>query len=316
MDKPAIEIRDLVKSFPQAGSRERLIAVDHLSMTINRGEVVAFLGPNGAGKSTTVDMLLGMTRPDSGKVTVLGSDPRTAARTGCISAVFQTGGLLPDFTVAETRKAIAAAHGQRSRVKPPTERWELAPVAGTKVGKCSGGGQRQRLRFALAMLPNPDVLILDEPTTGLDVEARRRFWQVMGEEADAGRTVIFATHYIEEADSFARRVVLVSGGQLVADGPINEVRASVSGSTVRATLTDPSVLAEGLRTFPGINDITVQGQQLIVHTSQPDDLARHLLTYTDAHGLLISTMTLEDAFVRLTGSNDSRDDVDDWEAAA
>lgn len=179
-----------------------------------------------------------------------------------------------------------------------------------------GGGQRQRLRFALAMLPNPDVLILDEPTTGLDVEARRRFWQVMGEEADAGRTVIFATHYIEEADSFARRVVLVSGGQLVADGPINEVRASVSGSTVRATLTDPSVLAEGLRTFPGINDITVQGQQLIVHTSQPDDLARHLLTYTDAHGLLISTMTLEDAFVRLTGSNDSRDDVDDWEAAA
>ena len=93
------------------------------------------------------------------------------------------------------------------------------------------GGQRQRLRFALAMLPKPDVLILDEPTTGLDVEARRHFWQVMGEEADAGRTVIFATHYIEEADSFARRVVLVSGGQLVADGPINEVRASVSGSS-------------------------------------------------------------------------------------
>ena len=315
MDKPAIEIRDLVKSFPQTGSRERLIAVDHLSMTINRGEVVAFLGPNGAGKSTTVDMLLGMTRPDSGKVSVLGSDPRTAARTGCISAVFQTGGLLPDFTVAETMKAIAAAHGQRSRVKPLIERGELAPFAGTKVGKCSGG-QRQRLRFALAMLPKPDVLILDEPTTGLDVEARRHFWQVMGEEADAGRTVIFATHYIEEADSFARRVVLVSGGQLVADGPINEVRASVSGSIVRATLTDPSGLAEGLHTFPGINDVTVRGQQLIVHTSQPDDLARYLLAHTDAHGLLISTTTLEDAFVRLTGSNDSRDDADDWEAAA
>ena len=315
MDKPAIEIRDLVKSFPQTGSRERLIAVDHLSMTINRGEVVAFLGPNGAGKSTTVDMLLGMTRPDSGKVSVLGSDPRTAARTGCISAVFQTGGLLPDFTVAETMKAIAAAHGQRSRVKPLIERWELAPFAGTKVGKCSGG-QRQRLRFALAMLPNPDVLILDEPTTGLDVEARRHVWQVRGEEADAGRTVIFATHYIEEADSFARRVVLVSGGQLVADGPINEVRASVSGSIVRATLTDPSGLAEDLHTFPGINDVTVRGQQLIVHTSQPDDLARYLLAHTDAHGLLISTTTLEDAFVRLTGSNDSRDDADDWEAAA
>ena len=315
MDKPAIEIRDLVKSFPQTGSRERLIAVDHLSMTINRGEVMAFLGPNGAGKSTTVDMLLGMTRPDSGKVSVLGSDPRTAARTGCISAVFQTGGLLPDFTVAETMKAIAAAHGQRSRVKPLIERWELAPFAGTEVGKCSGG-QRQRLRFALAMLPKPDVLILDEPTTGLDVEARRHFWQVMGEEADAGRTVIFATHYIEEADSFARRVVLVSGGQLVADGPINEVRASVSGSIVRATLTDPSGLAEGLHTFPGINDVTVRGQQLIVHTSQPDDLARYLLAHTDAHGLLISTTTLEDAFVRLTGSNDSRDDADDWETAA
>lgn len=314
MDKPAIEIRDLVKSFPQTGSRERLIAVDHLSMTINRGEVVAFLGPNGAGKSTTVDMLLGMTRPDSGKVSVLGSDPRTAARTGCISAVFQTGGLLPDFTVAETMKAIAAAHGQRSRVKPPSK-GGVGPIRRNQ-GRQMLGGQRQRLRFALAMLPKPDVLILDEPTTGLDVEARRHFWQVMGEEADAGRTVIFATHYIEEADSFARRVVLVSGGQLVADGPINEVRASVSGSIVRATLTDPSGLAEGLHTFPGINDVTVRGQQLIVHTSQPDDLARYLLAHTDAHGLLISTTTLEDAFVRLTGSNDSRDDADDWEAAA
>lgn len=314
MDKPAIEIRDLVKSFPQTGSRERLIAVDHLSMTINRGEVVAFLGPNGAGKSTTVDMLLGMTRPDSGKVSVLGSDPRTAARTGCISAVFQTGGLLPDFTVAETMKAIAAAHGQRSRVKP-SSKGGVGPIRRNQ-GRQMLGGQRQRLRFALAMLPKPDVLILDEPTTGLDVEARRHFWQVMGEEADAGRTVIFATHYIEEADSFARRVVLVSGGQLVADGPINEVRASVSGSIVRATLTDPSGLAEGLHTFPGINDVTVRGQQLIVHTSQPDDLARYLLAHTDAHGLLISTTTLEDAFVRLTGSNDSRDDADDWEAAA
>ena len=315
MDKPAIEIRDLVKSFPQTGSRERLIAVDHLSMTINRGEVMAFLGPNGAGKSTTVDMLLGMTRPDSGKVSVLGSDPRTAARTGCISAVFQTGGLLPDFTVAETMKAIAAAHGQRSRVKPLIERWELAPFSGTQVGNCSGR-QRQRGRLALALRPCADVLILDEPTTGLDVEARRHFWQVMGEEADAGRTVIFATHYIEEADSFARRVVLVSGGQLVADGPINEVRASVSGSIVRATLTDPSGLAEGLHTFPGINDVTVRGQQLIVHTSQPDDLARYLLAHTDAHGLLISTTTLEDACVRITGCNDARDDADDWEAAA
>ena len=168
MEKPAIEIHDLVKSFPQVGSHERLVAVDHMSMTINCGEVVAFLGPNGAGKSTTIDMLLGMTSPDSGKVVVLGSDPRMAARAGRISAVFQTGGLLPDFTVVETMKAIAAAHGKRSRMKPLIERWGLTPFAGTKVGKCSGG-QRQRLRFALAMLPDPDVLILDEPTTGLDV---------------------------------------------------------------------------------------------------------------------------------------------------
>lgn len=315
MEKPAIEIHDLVKSFPQVGSHERLVAVDHMSMTINCGEVVAFLGPNGAGKSTTIDMLLGMTSPDSGKVVVLGSDPRMAARAGRISAVFQTGGLLPDFTVVETMKAIAAAHGKRSRMKPLIERWGLTPFAGTKVGKCSGG-QRQRLRFALAMLPDPDVLILDEPMTGLDVEARRHFWQVMGEEADAGRTIIFATHYIEEADSFARRVVLVSGGQIVADGTITEIRASMSGSTVRVTLDDPTGLTDGLHAFPGVTDVTVQGQQLIMHTDQPDDLARHLLTRTDAHGLLISTTTLEDAFVQLTGSNDPRDNSDDSEAAA
>ncbi|WP_130864781.1 ABC transporter ATP-binding protein [Acidipropionibacterium timonense] len=302
MENAAIHVQDLVKSFRRPGGQERLVAVDHLSLTIDRGEVVAFLGPNGAGKSTTIDMILGLTSPDSGTVAVLGSDPRQAARSGRVGAVYQTGGLLPDFTVAETMKAIAATHGKASRVAPLIDRWGLASFAGTKVRKCSGG-QQQRLRFALAMIPDPEILVLDEPTTGLDVESRRRFWQVMAEEADAGRTIMFATHYIEEADSFARRVVLISGGRIVADGPIDEVRASVTGSTVEATLDDPAAEAASLRGRHGILDVTVQGQRLVVRTDRPDDLARHLLTATDARGLLISTTTLEDAFVHLTSSD-------------
>ena len=148
---------------------------------------------------------------------------------------------------------------------------------------------KRRVMIAKALSHEPRILFLDEPTAGVDVELRRDMWDMVRVLRESGVTIILTTHYIEEADSFARRVVLVSGGQLVADGPINEVRASVSGSIVRATLTDPSGLAEGLHTFPGINDVTVRGQQLIVHTSQPDDLARYLLAHTDAHGLLIST---------------------------
>lgn len=295
---PALEATDLVKSFRRA-HQPPLRAVDRLSLTVPTGQVMALLGPNGAGKSTTIDMLLGLARPDSGTIRVSGRDPRTAATSGKVGAVLQGQGkgLLGDLTVCETVRAIAATHHRRDRVAPVMARWGLDEFASRKVGKCSGG-QQQRLLFALALLPEPDLLILDEPTSGLDVEARRQFWEEMEQEAAAGRTIIFATHYVEEAERFAQRVVLVAAGRVVADGTVAQVRSRVSGSTVSAVLPGEATLDPA--ELPGHSSVTRQGERTVISTDRPDDVARHLLTRTPAHHLLVSTTTLEDAFVQLT----------------
>ena len=295
-------------------------ALQGIDLEIRQGEIFALLGPNGAGKTTLISIICGIVNPGAGRVRVAGFDIKADYR-AARSAI----GLVPQELVNDVFETVWAtvrfSRGLFGK-KPDPQYLEqllkdlsLWDKRDAKIFELSGGMKR-RVMIAKALSHEPSILFLDEPTAGVDVELRRDMWNMVRRLRERGVTIILTTHYIEEADSFARRVVLVSGGQLVADGPINEVRASVSGSIVRATLTDPSGLAEGLHTFPGINDVTVRGQQLIVHTSQPDDLARYLLAHTDAHGLLISTTTLEDAFVRLTGSNDSRDDADDWEAAA
>src|SRR5689334_19421353 len=211
-------------------------AVDGIDLRIRPGEVVALLGPNGAGKTTTVDMLLGLSQPTSGTVQVYGRSPQDAVALGLVSAVMQTGGLLKDYTVEETVRLTAVLFGRpRSAVEVALRRAGIADIGDRLVGKCSGG-QQQRLRFAMALLPDPELLILDEPTTGMDVGGRREFWDAIRQDAEGGRTVIFATHYLEEADAYADRVVFVRRGRIVADGTAAEVKALASGRTVRATL--------------------------------------------------------------------------------
>jgi ABC-2 type transport system ATP-binding protein len=230
MSTPAIKALGLTKRFRgQAG--EIVTAVDGIDLTIGSGEIVAFLGPNGAGKTTTVDMFLGLTSPTSGAIEVYGAAPRRAVVDGRVSAVVQTGGLLPDFTVRETIRAIAALHGRLDRVDKVVERAGLGPLANRLVKACSGGEQ-QRLKFALALVPDPDLVILDEPTTGMDVSARQQFWDTMRADAADGRTIVFATHYLAEADAFADRTVLMARGRIMADGPTAEVRAAYGGHTV------------------------------------------------------------------------------------
>ena len=205
---PAIRASGLTKTF-RATDGSTVVAVERVDLTVHRGEIVAFLGPNGAGKTTTVDMLLGLTSPTAGEVEIVGMTPRQAVEAGRVSAVMQTGGLLPDFTVGETVEAIAALHGRLDRVEEVIERAGLTVVRGRKVQACSGGEQ-QRLRFALALIPDPDVILLDEPTTGMDVAARQAFWDTMRADAATGRTIVFATHYLAEADAFAERTVLMA----------------------------------------------------------------------------------------------------------
>src|SRR3954471_3842945 len=240
---PAVALRGLTKRFGA------VTAVDGLDLTIEPGEVVAFLGPNGAGKTSTIDMVLGLSRPDAGSVEVYGLPPRTAVGRGLISAVMQTGGLLKDLTVAETVRLTGALFAHTRPVAEVLQRAGISDIADRMVGKCSGG-QQQRLRFAMALLPDPELLVLDEPTTGMDVEGRRDFWAAIRQDAGRGRTVLFATHYLEEADAYADRIVLVRRGHIVADGTPAHVKSLAAGRTVRATLPDADQIA--LLGVPGV----------------------------------------------------------------
>jgi len=292
----AVELRGVHKSF---GSVQ---AVDGIDLSIASGEIVAFLGPNGAGKTSTIDVILGLSRPSAGAVSVLGMTPHQAITRGLVSAVLQTGGLLKDLTVAETARYTASLFTQPRPVSEVLERAGIAAIADRRVGKCSGGEQ-QRLRFAMALLSDPELLILDEPTTGMDVEGRRSFWSAIRQDADRGRTVLFATHYLEEADDYADRIVLVRHGKIVADGTAAQIKAMAAGRTVRATL--PAADRNVLSGIAGFDHVEVNGDTVLVHTGQSDAVARYLLTATTAHDLEITARGLEDAFIALTSDDAS-----------
>ncbi|NMD94257.1 ABC transporter ATP-binding protein [Rhodococcus sp. BL-253-APC-6A1W] len=297
---PALELRDVVKTFRAQGGEEAH-AVSGLDLTVRRGEVMALLGPNGAGKTTTLDMVLGLTTPTSGSISVFGAPPRHAVREGRVSAVLQTGGLLRDLTVRETVRIIASTFDTHRDIDEVLDSAGLSALSRRMVSKCSGGEQ-QRLRFALALLPDPDLLVLDEPTAGMDVAARREFWATMHAEADRGRTIVFATHYLEEADAFAGRIVMMAGGRVVADGPTAEIRARASGRLVSAEV--PAQFRDEaqavLASTPGVADISWAGTRIEVRTTDSDSVARILLLRLGAHDLDIVSGSLETAFLALT----------------
>ncbi|MBZ5733688.1 ABC transporter ATP-binding protein [Nocardioides sp. TRM66260-LWL] len=291
---PAVRLTALTRRFGEVE------AVRGLDLTVDRGEIVAFLGPNGAGKTTTLDCVLGLSQPTSGAVEVLGLPPREAVARGLVAAVMQTGGLLKDLTVGETVRYVGSLFGHADRSSAVLEEAGIADLAGRRVGLCSGGEQ-QRLRFAIALLSDPALLLLDEPTTGMDVEGRRAFWAAIRRDAARGRTILFATHYLEEADQHADRIVLISHGRVVADGTGAEVRALAGGRSVRATVPglDETLLGR-LRALPTVDRVEARGEQVHVHAGDSDLVARHLLTATDAHDVEITSRNLEDAFLSLT----------------
>lgn len=291
----AIELKAVSKSF---GTVQALRGID---LVVTPGEVMAFLGPNGAGKTSTIDILLGLSHPSSGEVSVYGMEPRQAVSKGLVSAVMQTGGLLKDLTVAETVRYISKLFGQSRPAAEVMERAGITEIAERRVGKCSGGEQ-QRLRFAIALLPDPELLILDEPTQGMDVEGRREFWKAIRQDAAKGRTIVFATHYLEEADAYADRVVLIARGRIVADGTAVEVKSLAAGRTVRATL--PGADPVALRAVPGADSVEVRGDTVLIHSSDADNVARFLLNQTAAYDLEITARGLEEAFVALTSDGD------------
>jgi len=297
----AVDLRNLTKHFG------KVTAVNDLTLRLSSGEIVAFLGPNGAGKTTTIDMLLGLTRPDAGTARIYDRLPSDAIARGEVSAVMQNSGLLKDFTVRETVAYTASLYASARPVNEVLGRAGIADIGDRRVQKCSGGEQ-QRLRFAMALLSDPRLLILDEPTTGMDVQGRRDFWSAIRKDAERGRTVMFATHYLDEADAYADRIVLIRQGVVVADGTTAEIKNLASGRIVRATL--PGAVPDAFKVLPGVTNVEVRGDAIIVSCTDSDVVARHLLTATSARDLEISSMNLEAAFVALTG-----DDSDAVEAS-
>jgi len=290
---PAVRLAGVTRSF---GNVEAVRGID---LAIRPGEVVAVLGPNGAGKTTSIDMMLGLSRPTTGTVEILGMPPRQAVARGLVSAVMQTGGLLKDLSVRETVAYTASLFAGTRPVDDVLADAGITGIAGRKVNKCSGGEQ-QRLRFAMALLPDPALLLLDEPTTGMDVTGRRMFWEAIRQDSQRGRTVLFATHYLEEADQYADRIVLLNQGRIVADGSGAEIKALASGRMVRATL--PGAEPATLAALPGVDSAEVRGDTVVLHASDSDVVARHLLTNTRARDLEITAQGLEDAFINLTST--------------
>ena len=298
---PMIHLSEVCKTFSTPDGT--MTAVDRIDLTVTRGEVLALLGPNGAGKTTTIDMILGLTQPTSGTIEVLGGSPRSAVLAGRVSAVLQTGGLLADLRARETVRLIASTFDTPCDVDEVMERAGILHLADRRVSKLSGGEQ-QRLRFALALLPEPDLLILDEPTAGMDVGARREFWSTMHCEAARGRTVIFATHYLEEAEEFADRIVMMSEGRVVADGPTSEIRAEASGRSVSVEL--PLAYLDDalarLRSHPAVTSVEPAGglSRYRIRTTDSDAVARAVLTELGGTGLEVTAGSLDDAFLTLT----------------
>jgi ABC-2 type transport system ATP-binding protein len=289
-------IDDLAKTFqsPQGPVR----AVAGVDLEIAAGETVALLGPNGAGKSTTIEMLLGLTRPDRGTVSVFGRAPESAVDAGEVGAMLQTGSLIRDLSVRELVTMMASLYREPLAVDEALELAGIGPLAGRRTQKLSGG-ETQRVRFAVAIVADPDLLVLDEPTVAMDVESRRAFWAAMRAFVAREKTVVFATHYLEEADAYADRVVLMAGGHIVADGPPTEIKAMVGSRRIRATLpgADRAVLAA----LPGVTDVELRGESVVLVCSDSDAALRALLrTSTDARDIEVTGAGLEEAFVQLT----------------
>jgi ABC-2 type transport system ATP-binding protein len=299
MYQSSIRLHDLVKSF--RGTDGPVRAIRGVTLSVERGETVAVLGPNGAGKSTLLDMLLGLTGPDAGDVSIFGSGPHEAIAAGGIGAMLQTGSLIHDLSVRELVSMMASLYPQPMDVEEVLELTGVLALADRRTQKLSGG-QTQRVRLALALVSDPELLVLDEPTVALDVEARRDFWATMRAFAARAKTVIFATHYLEEADAYADRVVLMAHGQVVTDGSTTEIKAMVGARTIRATL--PTGDADVLGRLAGVTLAERHGETVILTCSDSDAAIRALLNrYDDVRDIEITGAGLEQAFLALTSDH-------------
>lgn len=284
-------LRSVTKKFgPQ-------IALDRLSLELRQGEVVALLGPNGAGKTTAVRLLLGLSEATSGEVSLFGGNPRDRASRLRLGAMLQVGRMPETLRVREHLQLFSSYYDH------PRPLDELLAVAGLEglqerlFGTLSGG-QKQRVLFALALCGDPDLICLDEPTLGMDVEARRAMWEQVRKLAARGKTILLTTHYLEEADALASRIIVVQKGKVIAEGAPKELKAADQSRTIRCTTSlQPSFVS----TLAGVTSVEQEGSTMLVRTQTPEALLRIMLERDPAlSGLEVRAAALEDAFLALT----------------
>lgn len=290
---PAVSFRHTAKSFGPVH------AVAGLDLDIRRGETVALLGRNAAGKSTAISLLLGLDEPDAGSVRLFGGSPGRAVRSGRVGAMLQEGRAVPRLTVRELVTFVARTYPSPMPVAEALALAGLTDLAGRRADRLSGG-QAQRVRFAVALAGNPELIVLDEPTAALDVEARRAFWVSMRAYARRGNTVLFSTHYLEEADAHSDRIVVVDRGRVVADATGEGLRRAAGGSLVAFDLA--GLPTEGLAGLPGVVAVEVRGERARLRTKDPDATVVALAGRGAVRGLEVTGASLEDAFLALTGS--------------
>ncbi len=292
---PAIELRNATKRF---GS---LTALSDVSLAVRPGETVAMLGPNGAGKTTAVSLMLGMRRPTLGTARLFGGDPRVPATRLRLGAMLQESGVPATLTVSEVVALFRSLYAQPIAAAAAIEAAQLGEKSNARVATLSGG-QRQRLYFALAIVGDPDVLFLDEPTVALDVESRRAFWEQITQLTRRGKTVLLTTHYLEEADALANRIVVINSGVIVAQGTPAEIKSKVGGKHVRFNA--EGLVRGWLASLPGMQSVTQAGHQWMLYTLRPEDTLRAIFeSGATISGLEVEGAGLEEAVLALTSAH-------------
>jgi ABC-2 type transport system ATP-binding protein len=275
------------------------LALDGLSLSLHPGEVVALLGPNGAGKSTAVKLLLGLIAPTSGTARVFGSDPRRAITRARVGAMLQVARVTETLRVREHLDLFRSYYPHPLPVAEILRIAQLQGIEDRFFGQLSGG-QKQRVLFALAICGNPDLIFLDEPTVGMDIEARRALWQQIRSLSAQGKTVLLTTHYLEEADALAHRVIVINKGRVISEGTPAEIKRSAGGRTIRC---QTRLSREFLHTLPGVANVEYNEGAVVVTASEAETVVREMLLRDETlSGLEVAGPALEDAFLALTKS--------------
>ncbi|WP_233869248.1 ABC transporter ATP-binding protein [Streptomyces sp. ST2-7A] len=270
-------------------------ALDRVDLTVNEGELIGLLGPNGAGKSTLLNLLVGLRRPTSGQCELFGGDPRVPANRRFIGMTPQETGLPATLRVSEVVDFVAAHYPESEDRDELLERFGLTDLARRQTGGLSGG-QKRRLAVALAFVGRPRLVVLDEPTTGLDVEARHTLWERIRDFHRGGGTVVLTSHYLEEVEALARRVVVVVEGRVLADDSIDAIRGLADVHRV-------SLTADDLPELPGVISREDEGDRIHLLTSDADRLVRELVGRGAAFSRLeVRPTTLEEAFLTLSAN--------------